>query len=88
MRYEDGNCTIAISMIRCFNDVLEMVFNVGHIFVKNRTRPKAIIIHGFRVKIQPTTKWTSLKCSIHADHNGANPASYLIPSPSYLAKNI
>ena len=28
------------------NDVLKMIFNVGHIFVKNRTRPKAII-HGF-----------------------------------------
>ena len=28
------------------NDVLKMVFDVGHIFAKNRTRPKAII-HGF-----------------------------------------
>ena len=28
------------------NDVLSMIFNVGHIFVKNCTQPKAII-HGF-----------------------------------------
>ena len=27
-------------------DVLKMTFDIGHIFAKNRTRPKAII-HGF-----------------------------------------
>ena len=28
------------------NDVLKMISDLGHIFVKNRTQPKAII-HGF-----------------------------------------
>ena len=58
------------------NDVLKVDFNVGHIFAKNCTRPKAII-HGFTwfwVKIQLAAKWTSFECSIHADHNGANPS--------------
>ena len=63
------------------NDALKVIVSLGHIFVKNRTRPKAIV-HGFSsfwVKIQPTAKQTSLECSIHADHNGANP-SFISPS--------
>ena len=39
MRYEAGNCTIAISMKRPFKQV---DFNVGHIFAKNSTQAKAI----------------------------------------------
>ena len=63
------------------NDVLKMVFNVSPNFVKNCSRPKAII-HGFSrfwVKIQPTAKRISLECPIHADRNGANP-SFISPS--------
>ena len=57
------------------NNVLKVDFNVGHIFAKNRTQPKAIIhvFSWFGLKIQPTAKWTPFECSIHADHNGANP---------------
>ena len=25
-------------------------------------------------RIQPTANWTSFECSIHANHNGANPS--------------
>jgi len=58
------------------NDVLKVIFIVGHIFAKNRIQPGAII-HGFSwlwVKIQLTEKWTSFESSVHADHSGANPS--------------
>jgi len=65
------------------NDVLRVDFNVGHIFAKSALDQRLYIIHGFSwfwVKIQPTAKWTSFECSIHADHNGAN--------PSYVPQNL
>ena len=47
MRYEAGDCAIVVNIKELSNDVLKIIFNVSHIFVKNRSRPKAIIIHGF-----------------------------------------
>ena len=72
------------------NDVLNMDFNVGHIFAKNRTQAKAII-HGFSwfwVKIQLTAKRTSLNTPFMLITMVQVPPPYLIPSPRYLAKYI
>ena len=56
MRYEAGNCAIVFSIRELSNDVLKMIVNLGHIFVKNHTRPKATI-HGF--------SWGHWKVHIH-----------------------
>ena len=62
MGYEAGDCAIVISVKRAFKWCPKSGFIIqSHFFSKNRTRTKAII-HGFswfRVKIQPTAKWTS-----------------------------
>ena len=46
MRYEAGDCAIVTCVKGLSIDLLKQIFDVGHIFAKNRTQPKAII-HGF-----------------------------------------
>ena len=83
MRYEAGNCTVVVSIERAFqNDVLNMIFHLSHIFAKialDQRHPWFFMISG---QIQPTAKWTSLECSVHADHNGANPSFIYIAQDS------
>ena len=50
MRCEAGNCAIVVSIKRALNDVLKMIFNFGHIFVK-----KAIIYGFFMILGQNST---------------------------------
>ena len=53
MRFEAEDCAIVVSIKELSSDVLsiKVTFYLGHIFVKNHSRPKAIatvsIIHGF-----------------------------------------
>ena len=63
-----------------------MDFSVGHIFAKNRTRPKAMVYHDFGSKFnrhQNGHHWNSLFMLITMVQI---PASYLLPSLRYLAK--
>ena len=45
--------------------------------IERRYNPRIFVILG------QNSIWTSLECSIHADHNGAIPGAYLIPSRRY-----
>ena len=79
MRYEADNCAIVVSIKELSNDVLKVIFNLGPIFVKYRSWAKAIYSPWIFMFLESTAKWTSLECSSHADHNGANP-SFISPS--------
>ena len=65
------------------DDVLRVDSNVGHIFAKKHTQPKAtiaMVFHDFESKFNLQQKCWSHMVQI--------PPSYLIPSPRYLAKYI
>ena len=56
----------------------------SHFYRKSHWTKRLYIIHGFFMILGQNCKWTSLECSIHADHNGANP-SHNGANPSFVS---
>ena len=81
LRYEAGDCAVVVSIKEPSNDILKMVFNFGRIFAKNRTQPKADFESKFHIQ-QNGHHWKAPFMLITVVQI---PASYLIPSPRYLA---
>jgi len=74
MKYEAGNHAIMISMKRAFKGCPKMYcWSYKSYSTKGYIHNPWLFESWFSIKIQPTAKWKSFECSIHADHNGANP---------------
>ena len=66
------------------NDVFKMIFHVGHIFVKNRTQPKAMVFDDFGSKFKLMQNGHHWNAPFMLITMVQIPLSYLVPSPRYL----
>ena len=85
MRYEAGDSAIVVGMKRVSNDVLEIIS--ATFLPKNYSRPKAII-HDFGSKFNRLQNGHHWNAPFMLITTVQIPASYLLPSPRYLAQYL